>query len=479
MQPGLLVGQSVRLVRPLGAGGMGCVWLADHLALKTPVVVKFMIDSVAATQESRDRFSREAITASQVKTPHVVQTLDHGVTPEGVPYIVMELLEGTDLAHRLRNGPLSLRETASMIRQVSRALSRAHGVGIVHRDIKPDNIFLCDVGAEEPFVKLLDFGIAKASQAGSLENKTRTGAMMGTPYYMSPEQFVGDKGVDARSDLWSLGVVAYECVTGARPFEADTLGGLALAVHTGPIVPPCRVRPDLPAALDAWFARACARGPADRFQSAKDLADAFEAAAAPAGMAASAVGATPPQEATAPPASPPAPQLLVSTGGASALEAEVDSSALPAGVPKRRSPLVYGVVALAALVLVGGVGALLASGRSEQSGAAAAAASTTSTPGPTRQESPDPTTETLAQLPSDPARPDAATAAPPETRSSRPAPPRPGSAPQAVRPGSGPATPPPSPAPSPARPATRAAPDCNPPFTIDQNGVKHPKMECL
>jgi len=253
---------------------MGSVWLADHLALKTRVVVKFMNATVFADPQSRERFSREAIAASQVKSPHVVQTFDHGVTVAGIPFIVMELLEGEDLAQRIRSGPVPIPATASIVTQVCRALTRAHTIGIVHRDIKPDNIFLCDVGGDEPFVKLLDFGIAKSVHAAPTSH-TNTGSMMGTPYYMSPEQFAQTKSVDFRSDLWSLGVVVFECLTGVRPFDADTIGGLAIAVHSGPIPAPSQVRHDLSPSIDAWFLRACARDPAARFQNAKALAEGF------------------------------------------------------------------------------------------------------------------------------------------------------------------------------------------------------------
>lgn len=178
---------------------MGSVWLADHLTLETQVVVKFMHTAVAADLVGRERFSREAVAASRVKSPHVVQTFDHGVTNEGIPFIVMERLEGEDLGRRIEKGVMSPAEVSSTLTQVCRALSRAHAAGIVHRDIKPDNIFLCDVGSDEPFVKLLDFGIAKNALNPKLDNGTQTGAMMGTPYYMSPEQFSGTKDLDYRT----------------------------------------------------------------------------------------------------------------------------------------------------------------------------------------------------------------------------------------------------------------------------------------
>jgi serine/threonine-protein kinase len=281
LQPGVAVTPTIHLVRCLGQGGMGSVWIADHLALHTQVVVKFMAAQLVASGDAVERFSREAAAAAQVKSPHVVQMLDHGITPTGVPFIVMELLEGRDLAKHLaqRGGRLPLAEIADIVGQAAKALARAHERGIVHRDIKPENIFLCDVGSGELFVKILDFGIAKAAADSTLSGGTKTGATLGTPYYMSPEQMVGARTIDARADLWSLGVVVYQCVLGNRPFEAETFGALAVMIHTAQIPTPSCTDPTLPAAFDAWFLHACARDPAARFSSARELADALAAVA--------------------------------------------------------------------------------------------------------------------------------------------------------------------------------------------------------
>jgi serine/threonine-protein kinase len=276
LQPGTPVTATIRLQRRLGAGGMGSVWVAEHLSLRTQVVVKFMAIELAASADAVERFSREAAAAAQVKSPHVVQMLDHGVTPTGVPFIIMELLEGHDLAkHLASRGRLSLGETAQIVGQVCKALARAHERGIVHRDIKPDNIFLCANPDGEIFVKLLDFGIAKSDSRFGVSSGTKTGAMIGTPYYMSPEQVVGAKSIDSRTDLWSLGVVGYECVLGLRPFDEEVFGALAIRIHSGPIPVPSRVDPGVPPAFDWWFGRACARDVTARFATAKELADAL------------------------------------------------------------------------------------------------------------------------------------------------------------------------------------------------------------
>jgi eukaryotic-like serine/threonine-protein kinase len=277
--PGMMVTPNVRLERPLGEGGMGSVWLADHLSLHSKVVVKFISDALATNEEARARFSREAAAASQVRSPHVVQTFDHGITADGVPYIVMEHLEGRSLGVALvEEGTLRPAMVIDIITQLSRALEKAHGVGVVHRDIKPDNIFLCDAGDGAVFVKLLDFGIAKGSQSAAISGETKTGSVMGSPLYMSPEQLMGAKTLDSRTDLWSVGVVVFECLSGARPFEADTIGALTMRVHNTQHPIPSQAIPGAPPALDDWFAKACAVKPEDRFASAKALAEALSAA---------------------------------------------------------------------------------------------------------------------------------------------------------------------------------------------------------
>jgi serine/threonine-protein kinase len=253
---------------------MGSVWLADHLTLHTQVVVKYLAQSLVDDEISRARFSKEAAAASRVKSAHVVHMLDHGVDASGLPFIVMEHLEGEDLGRRLKRlTRLPHAEVATIIGQVCRALARAHERGIVHRDIKPDNIFLCDGEDGETFVKVLDFGIAK--HAESTEGNTVTGQAIGTPSFMSPEQLVGARDLDHRSDLWSVAVVAYLAMTGERPFPGGSIGAVALAVHTKPHPKPTERFPSLPPGIDAWFAKACAVEPEDRFQSARELADAL------------------------------------------------------------------------------------------------------------------------------------------------------------------------------------------------------------
>ncbi len=253
------------------------MWTADHLTLKTRVVVKFMSSVLVANDDARTRFSREATAAAAVKSPHVVQLFDHGIV-DGEPFIVMELLEGEDLRTRLdRVGAIMLQDVEAMVNQTCKALTQAHRAGIVHRDIKPDNIFLCKADDGETFVKLLDFGLAKKADAGAL-NATQTGAVMGTPYYMSPEQVIGLKNTDFRTDLWSIGVVAFEAMTGTKAFDGKSIGELAVAILHGSMPVPTQRNPLLPPQVNEWFARACARELGGRFASAKELADAFRTA---------------------------------------------------------------------------------------------------------------------------------------------------------------------------------------------------------
>ncbi len=262
-----------RLERQLGKGGMGSVWLAEHLALRSWVAVKLMDPAIAATPEGAERFRREAQAAASLRSAHVVQVLDYGLH-ETTPFLVMELLQGESLAGCLeRERRLTPERTLAIITQVARALGRAHAAGIVHRDLKPDNVFLVREDDQE-LVKILDFGIAKTpqSQFGGME--TRTGVTMGTPYYMSPEQVEGKRAVDFRTDLWAMAVITCECMTGIRPFDGSTFGELLLNICARPIAPPSSQGLQL-RGFDEWFAKATSRDSEQRFASAQDLANAL------------------------------------------------------------------------------------------------------------------------------------------------------------------------------------------------------------
>lgn len=280
---GRVIADRYRLIELLGQGGMGSVWLAEHTTLKTAVAVKLIHSEIGKLPQPRARFLREAQLAARIKSAHVVQVYDHGVTSDGQPYIAMERLVGESLRDRLlERTTLSRAETARIVSHVCRALTRAHEAGLVHRDLKPENIFLSpEAEGEGEIAKVLDFGVAKATDAlgDSGVDPTRTGALLGTPFYMSPEQAQGLKTLDHRTDLWAMGVVVFECLTGVRPFSADALGALIAHILIGPIPSPSLAAPGQSREIDAWMARALVRDPAARFQSAKELAEAFMIAA--------------------------------------------------------------------------------------------------------------------------------------------------------------------------------------------------------
>ncbi len=285
---GTLVNPRVRLVRPLEEGGMGTVWVAQHLTLEHEVAVKFIAgDLLDEDERIRERFQREAKAAAQIRSPHVVQILDQGVMEDGTPYIVMELLHGSSLGDWIDlTGRLGIAEAGSVVTQVARALAKAHQLGIVHRDIKPQNIFLVDderAGeVTEQLVKVLDFGIARRGKvSGGL---TKPGVVIGTPEFICPDQVLDSKEPDAQTDLWSLSVVAYQALTGDLPFFADTIAKLVGQLIRCEFSPPTELRPELPPAIDAFFVRAFSREPDARFSSAPQLAAAFrEALSSPGG----------------------------------------------------------------------------------------------------------------------------------------------------------------------------------------------------
>ena len=272
LEAGQVLHERYRLIRPIGHGSQASVWVAEHLALTTTVAVKLIDPELAKKESARERFRREATAAAQLRSAHVVQILDHGIEGDQ-PFIVMELLDGEDLFERLTHRTrISLRETSKVVTQVARALTRAHAAGIVHRDLKPENIFLVPNDDDE-VVKVLDFGVAKFKDGGKAAmQRTGLGTLIGTPHYMSPEQVKGISEIDYRADLWALGVIAFQCVTGELPFDSEGVGDLLIKISIGDIPVPSKIFPSLPANFDAWFLRACDRDPAKRFQSAREMA---------------------------------------------------------------------------------------------------------------------------------------------------------------------------------------------------------------
>ena len=275
LPPADLVADKYRLTRLIGRGGMGSVWEGIHITLGNRVAVKFIEADYAESDEARTRFENEARAAAKLQSKHVVQVFDYGVMPDGRPFIVMEYLAGESLDSRLEKvGRLDVEETTRIVTQVSRALAKAHAAGIVHRDLKPENVFLVHDDDEAlDLAKVVDFGIAKFTDTSmGVSSSTRTGSVLGTPYYMSPEQARGLRTVDYRSDLWSLAVIAFRCVTGRYPFEGEAIGDLLVKICTAPLPIPSQIAPT-PPAFDEWFAKAMQREPSLRFGSASELAE--------------------------------------------------------------------------------------------------------------------------------------------------------------------------------------------------------------
>lgn len=255
---------------------MGAVWSARHVQLTSDVAIKLMSPAIAAQPEALQRFLREARSAARLSSLHVVKVFDYGVDGR-TPFIAMELLAGESLRQRLdRDRVLAPATVLRLMRHAGRALSKAHAEGIVHRDLKPENLFI--TREEEEILKVLDFGVAKLASpsSGQPSTSTRTGAVLGTPFYMSPEQARGIRAVDHRSDLWALGVIAYECLLGALPFDSAAFGDLVLKICTLPAPVPSSVG-SVPEGFDAWFARAVEREPDQRFQSVDEMLEALQA----------------------------------------------------------------------------------------------------------------------------------------------------------------------------------------------------------
>jgi serine/threonine protein kinase len=275
VRAGDVLAEKYRVEDILGVGGMGVVVLATHVVLKERVALKFlqreMIDDATVA-----RFTREAQAAARIKSPYVARVLDVGTLPSGTPYMVMEYLEGHDLGYVLqRDGSLPAENVARHCLQICEALAAAHAIGIIHRDVKPSNLFLTQGDDGGAVVKVLDFGVSKHRDLGEMSSITKSDHPMGTPSYMSPEQVRSARTVDARADIWSLGVVLYELSTGRLPFEAENLHELIAQLIDKEFQPPRprSLRPDLPLEFERIILRCLERDPRRRFPDVAALAD--------------------------------------------------------------------------------------------------------------------------------------------------------------------------------------------------------------
>ncbi|MEJ7728611.1 MAG: serine/threonine-protein kinase, partial [Polyangiaceae bacterium] len=287
LEAGVVLAGRHRLDRPLGEGGMGVVWAATNMRTGMPVAVKLLKPGGSSAERSLDTFSprssaperppdargkerflREARAAAAVRHPNVVQIYDLGGHDHGNTHIGMDHQAGeSQRTPHKRSGALGVREAAQILVPVLSAVGAAHSLGIVHRDLKPDNIFLCDDDNHGKRVKVLDFGIAKQTAMGSETQDaalTATGMVVGTPYYMSPEQVFGDSDIDHRADVWALGVLMYECFTGVRPTQADGVGQVLKVIMKGSIPPLSSAAPTVPAELAGTIDRMLSRDRADR-----------------------------------------------------------------------------------------------------------------------------------------------------------------------------------------------------------------------
>jgi eukaryotic-like serine/threonine-protein kinase len=277
LEIGQLLDNKYRIVRLLGEGGMGAVYEGENIRIHHRVAIKVLHPSVANDTAARERFEREAQAAGHIGSEHIVEVFDLGELPSGARYMVMEFVAGETLSQRVESaGRLSPALAAPMMLQLLDGLGAAHVAGIIHRDLKPDNILLQRTKGGGDFVKIVDFGVSKFNALGAAAmSMTRTGAVVGTPYYMSPEQVKGGKNTDHRSDLYSAGVVLFESVTGQLPFLADTFNELMFKIALEPPLDPEVAAPG----LDPWFAsilrKATARDMADRYQSAAEFAQAI------------------------------------------------------------------------------------------------------------------------------------------------------------------------------------------------------------
>jgi serine/threonine-protein kinase len=277
VQPGEILAGKFEVERVLGAGGMGIVVAARHTQLDQRVALKFLLPVACEVPGAVARFLREGKAAARITSEHVARVMDTGVLEGGAPYLVMEYLEGADLGAVVqRRGRVSVDEAIEYVLQACEAIVEAHDLGIVHRDLKPANLFLSKRADGSPLVKVLDFGISKVEGGGSRSQLTSASVLMGSPRYMSPEQMLSAKDVDARTDVWALGVILYELVTGKPVWQADTMQGLCALIASSP-APSLRLSaPDAPEILDDVVAQCLAKSRDDRIASVADLALALE-----------------------------------------------------------------------------------------------------------------------------------------------------------------------------------------------------------
>jgi eukaryotic-like serine/threonine-protein kinase len=267
-----------QLIKKLGEGGMGEVYLAEHNLLKRPCALKLIKPEAGSDPVAMARFEREVQSAARLSHPNTIEVFDYGLTGDGTFYYVMEYLRGKSLSELVRtHGPLPAGRLIYLMRQVCAGLAEAHGIGLVHRDLKPANVFVAVRGGESDVSKVLDFGLVKLTRDPGAANLTSEMSVSGTPMFMAPEQTVGDRSLDARADIYALGAVMYHALTGQPPFTGENAFAIMMAHARDPVVPPSQLNPDVPADLEQVVLRCLAKKPEDRYPNVKALSQALAA----------------------------------------------------------------------------------------------------------------------------------------------------------------------------------------------------------
>ena len=437
---GAILAGKYRVDRILGQGGMGVVVQATHLSLNQPVAIKFLLPEVARNPQTVQRFLREAQAAVRLRSEHVARVIDVSALETGAPYMVLEYLDGTDLAHFPRE-QLTVGVIVDLVLQACEALADAHALGIVHRDVKPANFFVTRRSDGSLLLKVLDFGISKAG--GSNDAKlTGTQTVMGTPAYMSPEQMRSSRNVDHRSDIWSLGVVLYELLQGMPPFEADTFSSMVIKVVTEPL-PPMTAR--LPAGLPDVVYHCLDKDVNRRFQNVAALAAALASYAGSSVQAALTVDRTSRVLGTVPPPPRPVEAARVPSSTITASAGAITAPP-PQSPAHKRWPIVAAAGGVAVLAVVV-IAIVASSGGASEPAPSAPTAAPAAAPAP--EPAPTPTPEKTEPPP--PPRPPPAPA--PEPAKAEPPPALPAKTATKKPPGKPPATTPTKPPPTKPPPA--------------------------
>ncbi|MET0595940.1 MAG: serine/threonine-protein kinase [Polyangiaceae bacterium] len=478
MTPDVLVGQVVagkyRIDSVIGEGGMGWVVVAYHLQLDTKVAIKLLKAELASNAEAVERFAREARAAVRITSPHVARVFDVGTLDSGAPYMVMEYLDGGDLASMIqKRGPLPIQEAVDYVLQACEAIAEAHAAGIVHRDLKPANLFCARRPDGTVIIKVLDFGISKLTGgAGAALNHTKTTAIMGSPFYMSPEQMESTRGVDIRTDIWGLGVIIYELVTGRTPFEGQALPEVCLRVATQQPPPLRSLRMDAPAALELVILRCLEKDRDKRYGNIARLAVALRDFASSRGkQSVDAIMRTleasgQPVVSAAPAAGTPAASVSI---GNKTIE-PLGQTQIPMQGGKGKTFAIAG--GAFALVVIGVIGLRMAQSSSPAASASAPSSAVLVAPAATPAATPSAVATTDPAPAASESAPTAASAAPESSAAPAAAPLAAVNAQKKTSPAAVPA---PRPAAAPAKPKA----NCDPNYYLDAQGEKHFKPECF